>query len=424
MEERRPVVFLHVGAMKTGTTFLQLLMEANRDNLRAAGFQVVGTRAERARAARNILGLAGNNPELLDACDGAWDRLVDRIHAHPGLASVYSMEFLSFADAAQVARIVESLHGADLHVILTVRDASGALPSQWQTTSRNGGTISWTRFARQIQRGALSSAPTQPASVRTFLRAQEIPRMLDAWLTAVPPDRVHVITVPPTGSDPELLWKRFAQVLGVDPAVCSTPPPHSNPSLGHASAELMRRISVRLGTLPKRQFRPTLKDQLATVILAERAQVERPVELDRATTRFAARWNVGVREAILASGADVVGDLDELPVELPFAGSPPPPPDLREPTDEEVLAAARTARNGLVALIQARASRLALREQTTGEPRLGPVELSASTVAWTDQQETLETALDEVCHLVRTAIALDERLKTAPEPRVTGIHAG
>jgi hypothetical protein len=333
------------------------------------------------------------------------------------------MEFLSFADAEQVARIVESLPGAEIHVILTVRDTSAALPSQWQTTSRNGGTVSWTRFARGVIRGMRAAEPAQGSSVRTFLRAQAIPRMLDAWLTAVPAERVHVVTVPPTGSDPALLWQRFARVLGVDPAVCSTAAPHANPSLGHASAELMRRISVRLGTLPKRQFRPTLKDQLAAVILAERAGSERPVELDRATTRFAARWNMRVREAVAASGAEVVGDLDELPVELPPAGSPPPPPSLPEPTDEEVLAAARTARDGLVGLIQERDRHLA-RRQATSDVTLSPHEVPTTAGRWAAEPESLEMALDELCELVRIAIALDERLKAGSESPGREVHAG
>ena len=37
-----PVVFLHIGAMKTGTTFLQQLMSANKEDLLKAGFLFPG----------------------------------------------------------------------------------------------------------------------------------------------------------------------------------------------------------------------------------------------------------------------------------------------------------------------------------------------------------------------------------------------
>ena len=42
MTAARPTIYLHIGAMKTGTTFLQKLMFANQDNLRAAGCLVAG----------------------------------------------------------------------------------------------------------------------------------------------------------------------------------------------------------------------------------------------------------------------------------------------------------------------------------------------------------------------------------------------
>ena len=37
-----PVVFLHIGAMKTGTTFLQNLMHENKANLAEAGYLLPG----------------------------------------------------------------------------------------------------------------------------------------------------------------------------------------------------------------------------------------------------------------------------------------------------------------------------------------------------------------------------------------------
>ena len=42
MRGRKPVVFLHIGAMKTGTTFLQQLMSANKEDLLKAGFLFPG----------------------------------------------------------------------------------------------------------------------------------------------------------------------------------------------------------------------------------------------------------------------------------------------------------------------------------------------------------------------------------------------
>ena len=39
---RRPRIYLHIGAMKSGTTFLQALMSANRESLFRAGYAFPG----------------------------------------------------------------------------------------------------------------------------------------------------------------------------------------------------------------------------------------------------------------------------------------------------------------------------------------------------------------------------------------------
>ncbi len=409
----RPVIYLHVGAMKTGTTFVQHLMQVNRDNLLAAGFLVPGDRNEQGYATRDILGTAHKTPEMLALCEGVWARLAGQMFAHKGTASIFSHEFLSFADSEQAQRVVGSLEGADVHVILTVRDTSGALPSQWQTSSRNGGTANWPRFARSVQKGVRGSGPPRGQGARTFLRAQDIPRMLEVWGATVPPERLHVVTVPRSRNDPLLLWKRFARVVGVDPEVCSIPAQRDNPSLGYPSAELMRRINVALGKLPPGQYEPTLKAELATRILALRAPLEYPPALDLRTRRFAISWNRRVRRAIRASGAHLVGPLGDLPRQLPADVVKTLPKRLTVPTDEELLAAAETARDGLLALIQRREHHLH-RSEANGVP---PSDAPTSAQRWHDEESPVKAAVAELVALVRTAIDLDQQLKkTAAQP--------
>ncbi|MDQ3616234.1 MAG: hypothetical protein M3393_06370 [Actinomycetota bacterium] len=421
--KRRPVIFLHVGAMKTGTTFLQHLMHANQESLLAAGFLVPGDRTEQGRATRDILGTAHKSPEMLAVCEGVWGELVSRMFAHQGRASIFSMEFLSFADRDQAARVVESLEGAEVHIILTVRDATGAIPSQWQTHSRNGGTASWPKFAKGVKRGVRGSGPARGQGARTFLRAQGIPRMLDAWGNAVPPEHLHVITVPPSGSDPLVLWRRFAGVVGVDPAVCSIDTPRNNPSLGHPSAELIRRINRKLGKLPPVQYEPTLKAELGTRILAERARLEKGAQLNLSTRRFAARWNRRVRRAIRASGAHVVGGLRELPVKLPPDAAQTFPKKLINPEDTDILAAATTARDGLVHLIQSRAAYLETLGVTVS-PSAAEItvtdNLPTQQSHWDSSTDAVQAAVDELASLAGLAIALQTQMEAFPPPETLG----
>jgi len=295
-----------------------------------------------------------------------------------------------------------------------VRDATRALPSQWQTHVRSGGTIPWPKFATDVSQLLRTEAGEQRRGARIFLRTQGIPRMLEAWGSTVPAGRLHVLTVPPAGSDPWLLWQRFAHIIGVDPAVCSVPPMTTKPSLGYPSAELMRRLNASLGKIPKHEYRHTLKVGVGLDILPQRAALERPAQLDEATAQFAVSWNGHVRSAIRASGAHVVGDLDELPAHLSAEVRNGLVTRLRRPGDDEILAAADTTEEGLHQLIRSRASLL---EAEGGDPN--PIAHTIGrTVHPRDQQvdgeRSVHLVVEELAALARVAIDLQSALERVP----------
>lgn len=354
------MIYLHVGVMKSGTTFLQDLLWANRDALATRGYQFPGERwRDQDRAVRDVLRLTQGDERFARESAGMWRRLSEQMLAHRG-ASILSMEFLSFADPVQARHVVQSLDGADVHVVLTVRDAVGAIPSQWQTACRNGSVLSWRDYLEGVDDVILRGHRAQGHGARLFRRTQGIPRMLRAWGSAVPADRLHVVAVPPRGSDPMLLWHRVASVLGLPPDVCRTVPPLTgNPSLGHASAELMRRVNVEVRTwLTQTEYNRTLKGPLARGVLAGRAGLERPLRLDRESLGLGAQWNGRVLEAVRKSGARYVGSPDDLPARVTEEAVARAPQVPEEPTSAEILEAAAAARDGLVDLTLRRGGRL------------------------------------------------------------------
>ena len=44
------------------------------------------------------------------------------------------------------------------------------------------------------------------------------PSIVATWSEVVSTDRVHLVTLPPSGSDPSVLWNRFCTTVGIDPA--------------------------------------------------------------------------------------------------------------------------------------------------------------------------------------------------------------
>ncbi len=332
---------LHIGAMKTGTTFLQQLLADHRTPLAAHGFQVP---RDQALALRGVL----KGTPAADAGtrrDRVAHGFLRSVQEYDGRGSVVSWEFLSFLDRSDADRLIDALGGevaADVEVVLTVRDAARTMPAQWQTTCRNGSTLPWPRFARGIGAWLDQGRDTRPS--RLFRRTQDVAQMLETWTGVVDPDRVTVVTVPPSGADPLLLWRRFAEAAAIDPSVVVDPDVRRNPSLGHPSCELLRRVNEVLeGNAPagtEQVIRAVVAPDLET-----RSGIEPPVRLDRRGREVAVEWNRRVRDAIAAAGVMVIGDLDDLAVEPPADAA-----DAHRPRPAELLAAADTARAGLIGL--------------------------------------------------------------------------
>jgi hypothetical protein len=408
-----PVVFLHIGAMKTGTTFLQNLMHKNKENLAASGYLLPGERwVHEVRAVQDVLGGGPGYPAAAPNTAGEWAALARRMVEHDGPASILSMEFLSLADPRRARRVLRSLEPAEVHVILTVRDATSTIQAQWQTTVRNNSRVSWTDFMKGIRRaGGIEGRFGRLSwnrALRSFMRAQDTRYMLETWCRYLPPERVHVITVP-SGSDRTLLWERFAGVVGLDPGVCSELPEEANESLGYASTELIRRINIELGRLPHTEYNPTILDYLAIPVLAGRRDEENTARIDRTTFEFGLSWNRRVREAILAAGVDLVGDLDELPV---TDGDMEPEIDDHQapPSDDEILAAATVADEAMRRLITRRVRRLRRQGEAADTDNTADVE-TVGPESWLHTSDPVAAAVKDIAALSRRAIGLNNRLR-------------
>lgn len=420
MPPEKPVVLLHIGAPKTGTTFLQQLMVAHKDALAEAGYLFPGdTWVAQVRAAQDLLGDT-QDPRIEQAAHGAWSAVADAMLAWEGRASILSMEWLCMAGPRQAARAMSSLEGATVHVVLTVRDAASTLPAQWQTMAHNQGRESWPEFVESAMSDSLARRRwvgwwRHRRTRSDFGAYQDVPRMLRTWGRLVPVDRLHVVTVPQASSDPMLLWRRFAQVVGIDPRVCTEPTSRTNASLGQASAELVRRLNVTLGEVAHSDYVPTVKEYLALTVLAARSESEQRARLDVAALEFAVDWNRGVREAVQASGAHVVGDLEDLPVRVPESAATTAAPRLTDPPDDEVLAAAATAVDGMRALLRRRARRL----HRAGGP--APRELErylredspTRADSWDRDPDPVQAAVDELATMTRLAIDLRTQVRRA-----------
>jgi hypothetical protein len=300
---RQPTVYLHIGIAKTGTTYLQDLLWHNRGTLERHGVRYPGTLPDdhfRASVDLRQTPFAGDSQSYVP---GAWDQLAAAALSAPDRA-VLSHETLTRTRVEQVRRAADSLRSAELHVVVTARDLARQLPAVWQEHVKNRGATSYERFLR-----AVAELPRAPRH-RKFWEAQDILGVLDRWSAAVPPERVHVVTVPQPGAAPGLLWERFASVLGIDPAVVDTDVPVSNISLGVAEAEVLRRMNPALRRLDWATYEQEVKWGLAARLAARQGASRLGVPVGRRdwVSERAEQMIAGLR----AGGYDIVGDLEEL----------------------------------------------------------------------------------------------------------------
>ena len=327
-------VLVHVGAPKTGTSFVQDLLFQNRERLATQGILYPADRFDaHFLAALDLMKLSWGGLE--QQAVGRWDRLAEQVRGFDGTVIV-SHEILATASRQQVRRALASFGpDCEVHVVLSARDLVRQIPAEWQENVKHRRTVGYHDFLAKItdprRNGALAS---------WFWGVQEVPDILDRWGSTLPPEQVHLITVPKPGAPHDLLWHRFAEVLGLDPDAFELATDRANPSLGVPETALLRRLNERVnnGVLANEDYRQFVRELLAHRTLSARrdsARLALPPDVRAWAADLSEAWIRIVGER----GYDVVGTLDDLRADAEAA----PFTDPDAPDEVQVQDAAMTA---------------------------------------------------------------------------------
>lgn len=297
-------VVLHVGAMKSGTSFIQNVLHRNRERLAEHDLLFACDRwKQQVLAVRELISYGGPRQPPLPP-DGHWQHLVETVNAWSGTAIV-SMEFLGPRSPTKIAIVQEAFAGADLQVVLTARDLSRSLPSMWTESMQNRGVRTWEEFLEAVR----SEDPEERAG-RSFWKHQRISDLARAWVDVVGRDHFTLITIPPRGAPPTVLWDRFSQVAGIPQGLCDLEV-RSNPQLDAASAMVLRAVNEKLADhgFDRTQYERVVKGMLAKQGLVRRAAQSAPLGIDERWVRRKSKDEVA---RLTELDLRVVGDLEEL----------------------------------------------------------------------------------------------------------------
>ncbi|MCW2846920.1 MAG: hypothetical protein JWR90_894 [Marmoricola sp.] len=330
-------VYLHVGTPKSGTSYLQDKLALNRAALEQQGLDYVPTRTgNHFEAALDLTGQRWAGEEK--AARGQWDALVTEARKARRHLLV-SHEILAGAKPESVARALSSFDGREVHVVVTARDLGRQVPAEWQERVKHRARRDYATFLRALEKNYAAT------DRKGFWQVQHLPRILATWGADLPPERVHLVTVPPPGAPRDLLWKRFAGVVGLSRRTAYAESGTTNASLGGAEVTLLRRLNSELAErkVSRDTYVGWVRETIVKEVLAQRPgmQVATVPPRHRAVIdQVTATW----LEEIRSSGVHVAGDLDDLVPVWPTDHDPWPDPDRADPQDVAEAAIASLAR--------------------------------------------------------------------------------
>ena len=333
----RKRVIIHVGAPKTGTTFIQGVLWRNRDDLRSAGLHIVGqSRGDHYRAGHDIRGVEYNANDPRPDWAGSWDLLAGLATSSGSRATIISDEHLAALTPEQVTRAVESLRGREVHVVYTTRNLARLLPSEHQEYVKHRSPLTYEEWVTRV----FTDRERGPG--KWFWSVHDPVDVVRRWSTAVDPQNVHVLTLPLPGAPKDELWRRFCAVVEIDPAAATDFDVMGNDSLGIAETEVLRRVNIALpDSFPRWHHTGLARDVFASRILGPRSKSGRPAVPEDVRDLVLKQTEANI--AGLGSGiCDLVGDLDELAVTDDLASG------VAEPTDAQILDAAIDGIAGLL----------------------------------------------------------------------------
>jgi hypothetical protein len=368
------------------------MLWANHERLRNEGVLLPGKSVQHWLAAQDLLEIEQPANYPFGPVHGRWERLARQARGAPDRA-VIAHELLAGASPEQAARGVASLAPAEVHIVVTVRDIASLLPAEWQESVKQRNTRAWEDWLADV----VDRESVDPDRRRFgFWRAHDTLEILRVWSAQVPPERVHVITVPPRRAGPDVLWQRYAGVLGADAAAADPARARSNVALGLAEVELLRRLNAALPRdLPEWFYLRNVKDAVAHGALATRSNADRlelPTERHDWAHDHAQRLVAGLRDA----GYHLVGELDEL-LPAPPSRAPARPSDV--PADA-VLDAALTALTGLLAEL---GKTQGLTPVSAAEPGRPPGRVRSAVIALSERHPAVHRLRRGYWHLANAA---------------------
>jgi len=331
-------LIVHIGPRKTGTTYLQRVLQQLSPGLADAGVLYStdfrgGNDYNHVSAVTDVTFAteAKVNGRWTSRDGSAWIGLQQAVASWDGTAIV-SAEMLGGLRPNAAAAFLEGLPAQRVDVIITMRDLARILPSSWQQHVRNTHTEDYRHYLRRRgrQRGKVPPIERQPVwdtkRNLTFWRSYAYGALVRRWASLVGLDHVRVVTLPPAGSHSSALWERF--IAAVDVAeLPATAPTLENfiANIGSTAEEaaFLHAFNVEAASRGWNRHRTNAEQQrLLSAGFLDREDRGQPLRLPADFVDIVRDWADADRTDLQSTQVTIFGDLSdlEIPANTPIMG--------------------------------------------------------------------------------------------------------
>ena len=322
---------LHIGPRKTGTTYLQRVLQSLAPELQAEGV-LYPTRYREGKEDYNHVGAVTDithseetrHGSRWSARDGSqWANLCDVVNAFDGTA-ILSAEMLGGLRPPAARTFMEGFRADRIDIVITMRDLGRIIPSSWQQHVRNTHTQDYKAYLKRRARERGRKPPEEMQEVwdternQTFWRGYAYGALVRRWQSLAGTDRVRVVTLPPAGSPSRLLWERFREALDID-ALPQTAPqlPNFVANVGSTEPEALFLHAFNVEAKRRKWNRREANDMQQRLLASgflDRAERGRPLLLPHRWLPKVQGWAQVDIDDLRTTGAPIFGDLADLQV--------------------------------------------------------------------------------------------------------------
>lgn len=227
---------LHVGPMKTATTYIQYLLTESRNELKEKGWDYPGHRSNQQHAFYSLCGQ--DIPWVTERVADRYRKLATELIfcLKEGGNKIVSSEALATLTEKGVQRLFEKIPRPD-RIVFTLRPLNSTITSGWQQFLKRGENATLDEFICAIV--DKSNIGKQDEISRTYLYGDAIERWYNVLKCPI-----HIAEIKPSEISADSAWQAFRLACGLpDIAPRDVPISFRNTSLTLEEAELLRRFN-------------------------------------------------------------------------------------------------------------------------------------------------------------------------------------